>query len=366
MVGNSFSCDDGALMKKLSERQRSFRLVLFMLTAFWVAGCGTLEVGLEPDSSAGGPVSATLAALEAERNLLATQVATMQAPASLELLASWEHLDSILIAEEQAFALSIGLRELLVLDLSEPTVPREIGRSDPLDSDVLKIFSPGIDTVYAQTAEELFIISAADPTKPEVVGTLPFPFSGGHALSNGLLHIAGPMGMHVLDVSDPTRPEEVATYRVPGGANQMFIEGDVAYATAAEFGLRIINLETLEAAYEVGAFVAGREWFEGIFVVEDVAYATTINGLVVLDVADPTAPVALDRYPAPFAGSVVVEGTRAYLSSDRGIHVLDVSDPLNLRLVAAYEDPFGFGPVTVAGEVLYESGRFVRVYRLAP
>ncbi len=84
--------------------------------------------------------------------------------------------------------------------------------------------------------------------------------------------------------------------------------------------------------------------------------ADETNGLVIMDVRDPRAPVSATRYPIPGDGvvGVTVVGNRAYAACrDQGLWVFDVSDPRVPLKLGSYPTSHSAIRTAVAGDFAY-------------
>ena len=183
----------------------------------------------------------------------------------------------------------------------------------------------------------------------------------------------------VLDVADPTRPELVHQEPVPPHthSHKVQIAGDVLLvnneqegsAGACEPGIRIFDVSRPARPREIAFFRTHgkgvhRMWFA------DGRYAylpTAMDGytgriLLVVDLADPTAPREVGRWSIPGTHAAagergtwpatddanvhgpIVEGDRAYVALwDAGWAILDVSDPARPRTISMlnWRPPYG-------------------------
>lgn len=85
--------------------------------------------------------------------------------------------------------------------------------------------------------------------------------------------------------------------------------------------------------------IMGSSFWSGVNdgdVVGNLAYCAFVNGLVILDVADPVNPTHVSTTPLAGQGlSISINGSHAYVASGlAGLHVLDISDPAVPLLVA--------------------------------
>lgn len=304
------------------------------------------------------------------------------------------------IAVQGTYAyLGVGLR-LVVLDVSDPAQPHEVGVSAPLPHYVEHVAISGTLAYVAAGGGGLQVVSVADPAHPALVGGLDtLGYAEDVAVSGHVAYLAdGPYGLRVLDVSDPAHPAEIGSaytmryaYAVavsghlaylaaagaglavadvsdpahpvelgeldtPGYAYGIAVSGGTAYVAGGWAGLRIVSVADPGAPVEVGS-CATPGWAFGVTVSGTLAYvAGAFAGLQVVDVSDPAGPTPLGGSPAAdgHAGEVVVRGTAAYVADDNlGLRVLDVSDPWNPSALGSYSPPaFAYG-VDVAGTYAY-------------
>ncbi|SET01770.1 Uncharacterized conserved protein [Methanococcoides vulcani] len=114
--------------------------------------------------------------------------------------------------------------------------------------------------------------------------------------------------------------------------------------------------ETLENVSLADRYDAD-EW-KGVAVAGNYAYvADEENGLVILDISDPTSPTLAGSYDtAGLAGHVDVAGNYAYVADfENGLVILDISDPTSPTLASSYDtdtDGMKFN-IAVAGNYVY-------------
>jgi hypothetical protein len=176
------------------------------------------------------------------------------------------------------------------------------------------------------------IIDVRDPRRPALVGRIPsYPNTHGHKVQivgdvllinrEKIPRTTGPWvaGLEVWDIAMPTAPRQIGWWPCGGkGVHRMtWWHGDIAW------------------------LAAGDDEYSNLF-------------LVVLSLADPSRPVEIGRwwYPGMRAGETadwdddwrvqihhpIVRGDRAYCSWwDKGLVILDVADPTAPQLVSAFE-----------------------------
>jgi hypothetical protein len=214
--------------------------------------------------------------------------------------------------------------------------------------------------LYLAEYDRVFrVVDASDPTRMNLIGSLPLPAIPAD------LDVAGALGCVVLDsrvlqlvdLSNPEAPEPLGSVSIPSGPRSVAIAGSYAFVTATQYpgeeGLYVFDLAdpaapTLVMRVDVGDSPRNAE-IDGAH-----AYVLTFDRLSILDISDPTAPV--------LSGSLLIPGQPMYLTcrgdfvyvvcraSDEerswgdGLYVIDRSDLSNPRIVGTYapeeEAPF--------------------------
>jgi hypothetical protein len=154
--------------------------------------------------------------------------------------------------------------------------------------------------------------------------------------------------LRVVDVSDPTAPVEISAFEVSHAARGLAVVNNLAYLTVAASlpprvgpppypdvepaGMLVIDVADPSAPFQVGnTEFFGHPW--EVEVVGDLAYISDFAGLRTVDVSDPTAPVEIDLATVPnWQHSLTIVDGLAYVTSDDpsrygGLSVFDLSDP---------------------------------------
>jgi len=191
------------------------------------------------------------------------------------------------------FSRDAGFR---IYDISG-SIPSQLGDFVPSGSDVL--FENGIldgnDFYVAAHQSGLYKIDVANPSNPVQKGTLLLSENScwDVAIANSHLFVAnGRFGLSVVDIS--ATPNEVAALPLPGLANHIVLDGNVA----------VLSLGG--------------------------------GGLATVDISTPANPVLLGR--AHTAGCTFGSGIwnhKVAVGSWRALEVFDVSDPTNISLIAS-------------------------------
>lgn len=224
--------------------------------------------------------------------------------------------------------------EFLVVDVSDPASPEQIGSLELPDADLNAISASGSLVVAAdRAADSLLIIDVADLTSPQIVsrmedvhGVYDVQIAGDIAL------IVDVDGLSSIDVSDPTDPRWVAGPTM-SRAHHIEIADGTAYLSGFINGLQAVDISRpAEPIAIVGSDAVRFRGAAGMDVVGDIAHMVYRNGLMILDVSDPRSPAEigfvgnLTAEPG-VAGSVEVSGGIACVLGENGVSFVDVSKP---------------------------------------
>ena len=191
--------------------------------------------------------------------------------------------------------------------------------------------------------DQFFSIDVSDPEAPGTVGTVnPVNTLGRLALDGVHAYVAeGTGGLGVVDVSDRANPDHIALLNTPGSAEDLAISGNHAFVADSGGGLRIIDITTPASPSEVGHYTWTDQPAFGVAARGGYVYVTTQNngGLRVLDVSVPESPVEVGACEMLGHGyGVEVEGDYAYVAFGLdGLRIINIADPTKPWLVGSYD-----------------------------
>lgn len=166
-------------------------------------------------------------------------------------------------------------------------------------------------------------------------------------------------GLYVLDVGDPTDPRVVSKMARVGSFGRPFdvaLIDDFALVAERGDGLGILDISEPSAPVRIGNFKLPGSLASSVVVRGRTAYVGNESaGLVILDVDRPESPVLMGSASPPTrANGVWLEGDLAFVAEwVEGLSVLDVSNLAEPRLVRSI--PFG-GGVARAFDVVTRGG----------
>lgn len=265
--------------------------------------------------------------------------------------------DAVAVQENYAYV-GEGLR-LIILDISDPTIPTLVGKTPPLP-DVIRDIAVDGDVAYvAAGSDGLRIVDVSNPATPIEVGFYDIPqIAQGVALAGNMAYVAaGSAGLWVIDVSDPTNPTEISDCDTLEYARNVTLHGDLAYVVGYD-GLGIIDVSNSESLMDVDFYDVPRN-ARDVAVAGNYAYIAGGNydkgGLRIVDVSNPSAPVEVGFYDTPgYASGVVVNGNMAYIADGAsGLRVVDISNPAAPVEVGFYDIPKYTNNLVVIGDLAY-------------
>jgi hypothetical protein len=153
-----------------------------------------------------------------------------------------------------------GLR---VVDVSDPSTPREVGFYQIPDLIFSKVVVSG-QYAYVITVTEgkkgeieavlILIIDVSNSHSPHKAGSYSSKSKKVYDMdvSGTYAYVTDPKRLRVIDVSNPSSPREVSTYKV-GAPADVIVAGTYAYLTA-EWRLRVLDVSNPASPREVGSW----------------------------------------------------------------------------------------------------------------
>ncbi len=239
---------------------------------------------------------------------------TAQTNLNTTLLGQWSEGQSnaIAVAGEYVFLGNGGYVD--VLHAGAQPVPVKVGR----------IAAPGFVWTMERSGQYLYVggimnglqvIDIGNPAAPVIAGSLDLPESVySMAVGGNYLYLGAERLFHVVDISDPHHPVLKGTVD----------DHDIVPLAMAHFGHYCI--------------IASREY-----------------GAIIIDVADPAAPVRVASFADnSYATSVSVRGNRAYVcESGRVLRILDITDPVHPVEAGHYYQVVNIGDMAFSGSLMF-------------
>lgn len=156
-------------------------------------------------------------------------------------------------------------------------------------------------------------------------------------------------GLKILNITDPSNPHIIGSYDTPNIAYSVFVEGDIAFLADNEGVLpqyeNIIVLNVSDPTNPVhkgncSTFFTAGDAARSITVDGNFAYiANMVGGMRIVNITDSNIPEPVGVRNTPGTSyKLVVDGDYAYLADgSNGLVILDVSDPTNPEIIGNYD-----------------------------
>lgn len=175
------------------------------------------------------------------------------------------------------------------------------------------------------------------------------------AVAGDTLYVIGGGKLHVADIADPAAPKVVGRLANLGAVRQIEVAGGVAFVTAREDGLFVVDVRRREEPALLSHYDT-IELATGIAVSGDVAFVACRNyGVELVDVSDPRRPAHLSTVRTGEAQSVVARDGTLYAGvwATRELVICDARNPRQPAIIArAPLDGYGDG-LCVRGRYCY-------------
>jgi len=215
----------------------------------------------------------------------------------------------------------------------------------------------------------LGIVDVSDPTRPREIGrTATFELGGARVhLSGKQVYVTAGIpfpkgGMHVFDVSNPTDPQEITFFGTAGTPVDFTIEGNRLYVVSLGLSLEVFDITTPSLPRKIGACnLVGYPTAPPIVVSSEYVYAAHDDTLSVIDVVDPASPHEIAKVPingfplnANFPLEVCKTSKCLYMAGQRsGLHVFDLTQPTLPVQCTTYRTGSGAHDCAVSGNLAF-------------
>jgi hypothetical protein len=274
-----------------------------------------------------------------ESGLLVLDVSDPAAPIEVVNASLPRRARDVAVADGYAYAAGHGLQ---AIDVSDPTRPRQVGYLETMfPAEAVAVW--GELAYLSETFCEMghcgstiHIVDVSGPAKPQEVGTWSTRSAVKDAFAReDILYLASwQKGLQVVDVSDPADPHLLGEYATLPGVEDVAVSDGYAYVSdGAESGLQVLDLGAPKP--RVRGTAESAKWADGYAVVDGYAYVPAwAGGFRIVDVHDSDNPHEVAAADIGMAEQATVVGERAYVTIGyEGLVVLDVADPSMPRIL---------------------------------
>ena len=315
---------DGKTKLNLTARSRGTNYNSSSLTVANFGGADGLVFG-------GGDGTATITALN--NGFTATSRVTVSsfAPAALSFVAIPGFANNVDVAGNFAYV-AAGSAGLQVVDVTDRRAPRIVGALDtPGNANDVRVV--GNRAYVADGASGLRVIDVSNPAAPAPLGALD-TFGGANdvVVVGDRAYVAdGASGLQIIDVSDPRAPARLGVFDTPGTARGIDVSGNVA-VVADGGSLRTVDVSNPASPAALGSVSTTDA--RDVAVDGNVAFLADNSGsLKTIDISNPAAPRLLASTTQSLGGILldVVKAREFVLGADvffvNGVPIVNVANP---------------------------------------
>ncbi|MCA9758576.1 MAG: T9SS type A sorting domain-containing protein [Candidatus Eisenbacteria bacterium] len=219
--------------------------------------------------------------------------------------------------------------DLHVLDLTDPLSPVLVGIIG-FAGDIKEVCSNGEFLGLTGSGADFTLLTNYDLDATSSVASLPFGSGINLVVGNDIAYVADRFDkLRTIDVSDPMTPVQIGSVTT-GRLGFLELAGDHLYATDGTNG-SFVSIDVSDPmAPEIVGTVTGLSGAQGLSVQGNYAFLTGSSRLVVLSIADPTAPSILADIPTNLYRNYAPKayGDYLYLGCAYGVEIFDISDPI--------------------------------------
>jgi len=256
----------------------------------------------------------------------------------LTTLEYWDHVSSIQMIDSFAYMCS-GYLGLRIMDLSDPANPVEIGRSPWSRWDYLSCGVYVNDSLaYITYLNDGSVLDISDPTSPREIHHWDLVYSPVIVFVHGNVAI----GLNeeeyprIMDISDWNNVLVTSTF--PGLTGPSHPVGMVGnYLCLAGWGVEMYDISdprnpVLVAVVDDTVYTGWSAKLSGNYV-----YLSTVsNGVRIYDVSDPLHPVAVAVCDTNGCGDISISASHLFISKGLGLHIWDITDPTHPVFTGEY------------------------------
>lgn len=270
---------------------------------------------------------------------------------------------------------------LFVYDIANPLASRLLGILDVpgAENDVAVAGNFAYITVGTSG---LSIVDVSNSAAPALVSTIDVASGSSSAVavavSGGFAYVAnGSVGLHIVDVRTPTVPLLVQTIDTVGNVVDVAVAGNYAYIADSDtgvirdgFGFKVVDISNPATASVVANIAASDSPIRvSLDTANGLAYVAEFDaGVLIIDIANPTAPFVIGTTDMPSNMRAVAAGDdgRAYaLVSGPAptLQIVDVANPTSPVRVGFFAT--GLPSTSIGGRTAKVAGDFAYISRNA-
>lgn len=272
---------------------------------------------------------------------------------------SYDNTLDVFVVNEYAY-LADKEGGLVILDLSNLTAPREIGRYF-VSEDIVGAVNLFVDDDFAFVANDVDgarIIDVSNKTDPQLESEYHDEtyYWDVYTENNYAYFTTIGDGLEILDISDKSNPIEIAEYNSGGFIWSIWGSGNYLYTADLTYGLEVLNIAEKTTPTKIGSYNDFNGQPISIIVEDNLAFLAEGNaGLEILNISTVTSPVEICQYTGSSSIVDVEYNNETIFLADKyeGLIVLDYSNKTNPIKVGSYNLECDVSSVFFDGEYAF-------------
>jgi parallel beta-helix repeat protein len=261
---------------------------------------------------------------------------------------------------------------LVIVDISDPANPTTVGNFPSrignfgYTAAAIGVAVSGNYAYVANWYDDLYIIDVTDKTNPTLANTYNIDDGADSiTISGDLAFIAAAFaGVDIIDISDPVNPVFIGNYNTDDLAEDVAIQNNYAYIADRDDGVIIVDVSDLANPSFVGSCDTPYD-ANSIVVSGAYAYVADADDTLIIDISNQAAPVIVGQYDSGDAWGIALDGNYVYVGDgDNGVVVLNVNDPSNPVYAGSYDTAGYAGGLNIVSNLVYVADDSLVILRI--
>ena len=181
----------------------------------------------------------------------------------------------------------------------------------------------------------LQIIDVTNPEFPVYISNIESIYAYRTEIHDSLLNIAGRIdGYFIAEITNPGFPQLIGSYNTGGYNNDTYVLNNILYSVQAGNGLIVLDI----ADPSTPTKLARLEMDYAYQITGSGSYVYVINNgkLEIVDISVPSLPVIVSTWDGMYVNAITIKASYAYLGGSIDLIILDISEPENPFVVGQY------------------------------
>lgn len=194
-----------------------------------------------------------------------------------------------------------GNMGLQIIDVSQPTAPREVGNVDT-PGRASDVALTGNNALVADGFHGLQVIDVSDPGSPRIVGSVDTPGDANGVDFNVLSHqavVADGTSIQVVSLTNPAAPMILGSRGMPSTAVDVVVSGFFAFVATSTAGMQVVNFSDPPSPQVIGGTQQTQNTVaQEVALLGSLAFLADVifvNAVPIFDVRNTAAPPFLRR-----------------------------------------------------------------------